>query len=317
MSPTPMSIIDFAGWKMALKLEGFTSSNSHKARAAERTVARLRRAGLVKGPAAQRIVFVISSSGNAGYEIAKRTVGTNVQVVIFTDVLSPREMVERLQEWPHVRVIIIDEPDASGSHAHARKRELKAFRGIHPDSIEIDQYADSDWPCGYFSLFDEIEKQVPDVGCIFVPVGTVATLRAAAQFKTYFKRRWKIYAVDATGSALNGTPTGKRLFSGFGNGGRTEWARQALPYVEEWLRVPDEAVVWAAHWLRARGQFLGASSGAAFAAAASVIARDELPHDGTPILICPDHGSHYRSTLYSDDFLLRHGFGHLVAPAAA
>ena len=316
MRSTPMSIIDFAGWKLALKLEGFSSSNSHKARAAERTVARLRRAGLIKGPVAQRVVLVMSSSGNAANEIAKRTVGTNVDLFIYTDVLSPREMIARLELWPHARVVIIDEPDASGSHARARKRELRAFLRAHPDAVEIDQYSDSDWPCGYSTIFSEIEKQVEDVGSIFVPVGTAATLRAAAQFKTYFQRRWDIYAVDAAGSALNGKPNGIRLFSGYGNGGCTEWTRQASPYVKAWLRVPDSAVVWAAHWLRARGHFLGASSGAAFAAAASVIASDQLAHDGTPVLICPDHGALYGSTLYSDDFLLRHGLGHLVASAA-
>jgi cystathionine beta-synthase len=312
MQTTPLSTVSFAGWELALKLEGHCPNNSHKSRAAVHAVGRLRRAGFIRGSFATKKTLVISSSGNAANEVAKLTINTNVELVVFTDTLSPAEMIERLQGWPHVRVEIINDPDETGSHAKARRRAVKAFLAEHTDAIEVDQYSDSDWPCGYFSLFHEIEQQVKRIGAILIPVGTVATLRAAAQFKIRFRCSWKIFAVDAAGSALNGVPNGRRLFSGYGNGGQTEWARQVKPYVAEWLCVPDNVVVRASRWLCSRGFFLGASSAAVFAAASNLIARDRLPHDGTAVLVCSDHGSLYRSTLYSDEFLLRNQLDNLL-----
>lgn len=317
MKSTPIGEIAFGGWNLALKLEGFDVNRSHKARAAAHAIARLRQSGFIRELGAEKVKLVISSSGNAAHEIAKLTAGTNVELQVFTDVLSPIELADRLKGWPHARVVVIDEPDASGSHATARKRALREYRQKNPDAVELDQYLHSDWPCGYHSLFVEIEQQVPNVGAILVPVGTAATARAAAQFKIYHQRRWKIYAIDAAGSALNGTPIGKRLFSGYGNGAETEWARQARPHMEKWLRVPDQAVVRAARWARARGHFLGASSAAALAGAAHLIECDCLPHGGTVVVICPDSGVNYRTTLYSDTFLRRNGLGHLAEPDAA
>ena len=123
-------------------------------------------------------------------------------------------------------------------------------------------------------------------------------------------------AVDAAGSALNGPPIGHRLFSGFGNGAESEWARQAKPMVDHWVRVPDEATVQAAYWLQARGFALGASSAAAFAAATHLIGRGAMPHHGRPVLLCPDHAHGYSSTLFSPEFLQRHGLGHLARASA-
>ncbi|HWA09492.1 MAG TPA: pyridoxal-phosphate dependent enzyme [Opitutaceae bacterium] len=315
-SASPIKVVNYGGWNIGLKIEGPSPDQSHKSRAAAHVVARLRWNGLIRGTVASKVQLVVSSSGNAANEIAKLTAGTNAKIRVFTDVLSATELIERLKAWPHVAVSVINEPDRSGSHAAARKRALDTYRKENPGSVEIDQYHDSDWACGYFSLFREIEWQVPNVSAIFVPVGTAATAMSAVRFKILYQRRWKIFAVDAMGSALHGAPIGTRRFSGYGNGAQTEWARQTHPHVDGWLRVPDEAVVQAARWLRARGHYLGASSAAVFAATVHRIASDTLPHGGVPVLICSDHGRNYESTLYSDNYLLRNGLGH-VAEAVA
>jgi cysteine synthase len=254
------------------------------------------------------VELLISSSGNAAYSVAFLTLGTNAKVHVFTDKLSPPEMVERLLALPHVTVRVIDEPDATGSHARARKKALQDYQQKHPRAIDVDQYSQSDWGCGYFSLPAELETQVGDIGSILIAVGTGATLRAIAQYKLKRSLRWPIFAVDALGSALNGEPCGKRVFSGYGNGAQTEWVRQALPHVAEWIRVPDEAVVSASQWLIRRGHFLGPSSCAVLAAASYMISKCRLPHTGRTVLVMPDGGAMYRSTLYNDDFLMEHGF---------
>src|SRR5216683_2277824 len=127
MQITPLSTVSLSGWDLALKLEGFRADNSHKFRAAAHSVGRLRRSGIIKNPTAKKVKVGISSSGNAANEFAKLTVNTNVELVVFTDTLSPSEMIERLWDWSHVRVEVIDDPDETGSHAKARRCAVKAF----------------------------------------------------------------------------------------------------------------------------------------------------------------------------------------------
>jgi len=304
---TPVSSLYVGGAQFFLKREDLTPSGSHKHRAAAGLVARSRYTGRVQDTSAPPVDYVVSSSGNAAFALAWHTVDTNVRLRVVTDRLSSPELIARLSGFGHVGVEIINSPDASGSHVVARKEAVARFLRETPGAREIDQYADSSWGCGYTTLFRELEHQVPRLRTIVIPVGTGATLRCAVQFNLQHGRRFKIFAVDAEGSALTGCPIGKRLFSGYGNGAQTEWVRQARPHVAGWLRVPDATVVRAADRLLDHGFFLGASSAACFAAASLLARDDRLPHDGATALVMPDGGEAYSSTLYDDDFRLRHG----------
>ncbi len=300
---TPLEFVEFDGWWIGFKLE-----NSHKIRAAKFVVEWLLQQGQVtrtKEAVAKKVAM--SSSCNAADGVAMHLSGTNAELHVFTDVLTGLPMREKIDRWPQVRLHVIDEPDATGSHAKARQRAVRAFLRENPDGLEINQYSDSLWPCGYAALYREIEQQLDltPLSAVFVPVGTGALLRAAVQYKLRHGRSWRIYAVDAAGSGLNGAPEGKRLFPGYGNGAPTEWTRQALPHVDDWLRIPDKEVVRASRWLMARGQCRGASSCAAFAAAARIGADGGLPHYGATVVISPDGGELYGSTLYSQQWLQR------------
>lgn len=297
---SPTASVELEGWTVQLKLEGFTPSASHKHRSVVAVIQGLRRRGELQSHS--RTELVISSSGNAAYALALQTVGTNAHVTVFTDTLSPTEFSERLASFSHVDTCVVNSPDATGSHAAARKQAVLDFKRANPLAIEIDQYAHSEWGCGYTGLFEEIERQVSRVAAVFIPVGTGATIRAAVRYKLRHRRTWAIYAVDALGSALNGCPVGRRVFSGYGNGSLTQWVAEALPHLRSWIRVPDRATVKAADWLWARGYFLGASSCACLAAAAHTATTQQLPHDGATVLLMPDRGETYRSTLYAPDF---------------
>jgi len=304
---TPVSSLYVGGTPFFLKREDLTPSGSHKHRAAAGLIARWKYTGRVRAASAAAVHYVVSSSGNAAFALALQTVDTNVRLRVVTDTLSPSELIARLSGFCHVDVEVVDDPDASGSHVAARKRAVSRFLSENPQAKEIDQYADSSWGCGYTTLLRELEQQVPQLRAIIIPVGTGATLRSAVQFNLQRGRRLKIFAVDAEGSGLNGCPIGTRLFSGYGNARRTEWVRQARPHVAGWLRVPDATVVRAADRLLDCGFFLGASSAASFAAASLLAREDRLPHDGSTALVMPDGGEGYSSTLYSDEFRLRHG----------
>lgn len=266
-------------------------------------------------------LLVISSSGNAAYAVAKATrpfARRGARLVVFTDVLSPPEMAERLRtDFDHVKVIVIDDPDASGSHAAARQRTIDAFRELNPCAVEISQYGRTNavgsfWANGYDAMLAEIETAYPDMTTLVLPLGTCATLRSAAAYKLKHGRRWTIIAIDAAGSALTGIPSGKRLFSGFGNGKPTLWLSQGFAYVGQFGKVTDEATIIASRILLRAGLHMGASSAACVAAALSFREQGRLPHRGQTVVLCPDHGSLYGSTLFNDEFLRSHGHGQLV-----
>jgi cysteine synthase len=313
-------VLQFDG--LALFWPGYDSSSSHKDYPVRAWIdSPAGKAILKRG----RWVIVISSSGNAAYALAKRTkrfAERGGRLVVFSDVLSPPEMLERLTtDFTHVEVHIIDDPDASGSHAAARQRAVDAFLHLNPGAIEISQYGQvgaigSFWANGYDVMIAEIEAAWPDMTALVLPLGTCATLRSTVAYKLKHGRRWDIIAVDAAGSALTGIPTGKRLFSGFGNGKPTVWLGQGQRYVRRFVKVSDEATVVASRLLLQRDLYMGASAAACVAAGLSLRELGLLPHRGRTVVLCPDHGSLYTSTLYNEAFLSRQGMGQLVAVSA-
>ena len=266
--------------------------------------------------------LIISSSGNAAFALARATLpwAPNGKLIVVTDTLSPPEMISRLKAFAHIEAVVVDQPDATGSHAVARQKVVDDLVRDRPGSFEVSQYGNtgsvaSFWANGYDLLCAEIEAAFPDVAAIVMPLGTCASIRSFAAFKMKNQRRWKIFGVDAKGSALLGKPDGARRFSGYGNGKASLWLNQAKADCDGFVRVPDRAVVQAAHRLRAEGFWVGASSAAAAVAVQALDRKGLLPHRGTTVVLLPDHGSLYASTLYNEDFLISQGLiGVPVAP---
>lgn len=259
--------------------------------------------------------IVMPSSGNAARAFAHCTTDSNVKLLVVTDVLSPWEQTESLTHYPHVDVEVINDPDETGSHVTARRRFISQYMRRHPKAILLDQYTSSFYPLGYASLIKEIEDQAKQVSAVFVPVGTGATILSLGKFRGASQRRWKLFGVDAPGSALFGPPVGKRINSGYGNGAPSDWAKLAGPTIDAIIRIPDEAAIRACRWLSSTHNLhLGASSGATLAAFmwAVLSKKIHIPEDGFPILVMPDGGHLYQSTVYSDAFLTGHGLPQIV-----
>ena len=310
---TPLVQRQICGWPVWLKLEKENPAGSHKDRPTLLFVAFLLLHGWI---GRKPMVLIISSSGNCARALAFYTTGLGVKLIVVTDALSPVEQIESLRAFPHVEVVVINDPDATGSHAIARKKFVEGFLKKHPNAVCVDQYSSSFFPRGYDSLVEEIEAQTPGtVSAIFMSAGTGATGLCLANFKIKKRRRWKLFLVDATSSALFGKPMGKRLNSGYGNGKPTSWTMLATPSIDAVIRVPDAAAIQTCRRLSQNdGLHLGASSGATVAAFEWLATNQpfEIPNFGFPVLICPDGGHLYSSTVYNDQFLRDHGLNQLT-----
>ncbi len=312
---TPIVQVELTfGWALA-KLEKFNDSRSHKDRSGRLIAQSFRR---TRRPGTQRR-YLVSSSGNFATAIAYHTQEDEVEVIVITDVLSPRGFVDGLKAYPHVRVIVVNEPDATGSHVDARLKMIERLMQENPDSINIDQYNDRRLPIAYEeTLAPEIDAQLGnDAGSVFLPAGTGATLHGLLNYKRKYGRRWRVFAVDAEGSNLFRPPQGaKRRLPGYGNAKPTGLIRELNDEPFHVVHVTDHEAIAMCHRLWQKGRlFVGPSSGATMAAIEKVLVRrpDLIPDYGYPVAILPDGGEHYVTTVFNDDWLIENGFGQIVS----
>jgi cysteine synthase len=315
--PTPLVRIDFGHGLIAwAKLEGLTEAQSHKIRAARAIVADMQARGQI-GRVPVRLL--LSSSGRAAQAFAYATAGIDgVELIVISDVLSPSELLEELDRFPHVKKIIVDDPDRTGSHIGARMRVIADLQERGPHSLIIDQYDDRRFPEAYLrSLVPEVIAQAAGkIAAIYAPTGTGALIRSFDIDKTLNDRNWLIVPVDAEGSALfRPAQRGiKRNFSGYGNARPTGLIEECRE-LERPIYVPDLAVVRMARWLTTcAGLHVGPSSAAVAAAFihAAYVRHPSTMRAGMPVLIFPDDGGAYRNTLYDAAWLSRMGLGKAV-----
>jgi cysteine synthase len=309
---TPLHKQRIAGKEVWLKREDLNPYGSHKAYGVINYRDWLRRSGWLKKKG--RRVLIVSSSGRFVEAFAKATRKDNVEIVLVTDVLSSPALVAGLARYPHVTVDLplINEPNRTGSHLPARLRRVEELRRQIPGALFVDQYTDPLLPEGYRKhLGPQLTRQSRgDIGAVFVPVGTGGLANGLVRYRRQTGGSWPIFAVDAEGSALLRTPPrgARRRLPGYGNAIRTALMREVLPQVEK-VWVADKEAVAACHELRAKGVIVGPSSGATAAAFAQVFGRSRRPlPSGRVILLLPDSGHDYASTLWNTKWLRRNGF---------
>src|SRR6266404_2604746 len=147
---TPIAEIMIGTMPLILKLEQYTPSGSHKDRFAQMIARHLRIRGV-------RQAFMLSS-GNAGIGMAHHTQDDDLDLFVITDTLSPREFRDRLRDYRHVQLEVVDKPDEHGSHMAARLEVRERYVAENPGAFEIDQYSDRRIPLAYEqTLFRELD----------------------------------------------------------------------------------------------------------------------------------------------------------------
>ena len=295
---TPLRPICIAGHDLLCKLEGDNPAGSHKDRPARWLLRYLRSAGRIGVGAASHLL--ISSSGNFAKAIAYHTLGDQVEVVVITDVLSPDGFLRQLSAFPHVTVLVVNEPDTTGSHLAARLRLAERLLVENPTMLFLDQYSNPLIAEAYeHTLGPEIVAQVGGpIGAVFVPVGTGGTLNGLIRHRANCGGSWSFFAVDAEGSALFRPPLhgASRTLSGYGNGRPTDLLKEVHDQIDHVIFVKDgEAISMCRRICDTEGLSIGPSAGAALAAFEKVASRrpDLVPNDQPAVAILPDRGEVY------------------------
>lgn len=311
---TPLTRVNLGGRTVFLKREDRNPYGSHKIHAVANYIARLHATGRLT--ATEQLHLLVSSSGRFIQALALATADLNIRLHLVSDVLSAPDLLKDLARFHHVVIDepLINNPDRTGSHLHARLARIAELSRQWSNSLFVDQYADLILAQGYQrTLFPQIVAQAGGViGGLVIPIGTGGQINGAVRYRRQQGAGWPIFAADAAGSALLRTPPPglTRKLPGYGNGLRTKLiADVSEEVVPVW--VADADAVACCYHLRDQGVWVGPSSGAAAAAFLQVLREspERLATDQPIVIILPDAGDPYRTTVYDPLWLLKNGLG--------
>jgi N-(2-amino-2-carboxyethyl)-L-glutamate synthase len=299
-----LNLNDMVGRDLFLKCEGFNFAGSIKLKPAIEMITALEREGRIDSCS----VLVESSSGNLGVALAVVAAARGYSLVCVMDCNSNRAT-RKIIEVLGASVIVVDTPDPVTGWLGARFNQVRDLCQQDARCVWLNQHANRfNWMSHYWTTAPAVERCFPDLGVLFVGVGTSGTLMGCGR---YFKERSPgvtIVAVDAVGSATFGGKSGPRLIPGLGASVRPLLLDDG--YLDDVVHVEEAATIAACRSLAARGFLFGGSTGTVVAGA-----QAWLQMHGRPGLRCvaiaPDLGDRYIETIYDDAWVDAH-FGELA-----
>lgn len=278
-----------------VKLEGGNPSGSIKDRTAFHMVAQAERAGALRPGS----TLVESTSGNLGKALALIGAIRGYRVILVVDPKTPRPVLTYATAMG-AELVMVDQPDASGSYQVARIRRVRRIVAETPGAVTLDQYNNPDNPQAHIQYTaPEIAKDFDNLDALVAAVSTGGHLSGlSAALKEQYPAL-HVRAVDAVGSAVFGHPFAPYKMRGIG----LSWAPGNLrpDLIDSLHRVADTEALSVCRVLATEeGLLLGESGGAAVYAALVYAAA----HPGHRVLaIAPDTGANYLHETYDDDWL--------------
>lgn len=176
-----------------------------------------------------------------------------------------------------------------------------------PNSWQPNQFANLVNPeYHYKTTGPEIwEQSEGKVTCFVAGIGTGGTISGVGRFLKSKNPNIKIVGADPEGSIISGDKPKPWDVEGIGE----DFIPNTLnpQVVDEWVRVSDyDSFNLARDMARKEGLLVGGSSGTCMAAALNYARR--LTPDDFVVVLCPDTGRNYLSKLFSDEWMVEHGY---------
>lgn len=246
-----------------------------------------------------------SSSGNMaiGLALACRYYGLRFLCVV--DERTGNHTTDMLEALAvEVRRVTDDDLLEGESLLDGRLRILKQVVETRQNVYWTNQYANRSAAEAYELMMQEINTSLgkePDY--IICATGTCGTIRGCSDYILRTGSSTKILAVDAVGSVIFGARPEPRLLPGHGSSIRPDLFREGMCeqviYVKE-----NDAVVGCNKLLDKEAIFAGASSGAIISALEQV--APSIPKGATVVLILPDRGERYLTSVYNKKWVDEH-----------
>jgi cystathionine beta-synthase len=247
---------------------------------------------------------VEATSGNTGIGLASLCASRGYKLVI---TIPEKMSVEKKALLRAYGAEVIITPNLSHSDPNSYSEVAKRIAKEIPNAVFLDQTNNQANTQAHLKTGDEIFNQLrgKKISALIAGAGTGGTISGAGTRLKKLAPGIMIIGVDPEGSVLSGGQDHAYKVEGIGYDfiPKTLWPN----VVDEWVTVSDKnAFLTARRLAREEGILAGGSSGAAVFAALNVSQRFGL--NDNIVVILPDTGERYLSTVYNDEWMTQNGF---------
>lgn len=246
-----------------------------------------------------------SSSGNMAIGLALACQYYGLRFMCIVDERTGKHTTDMLQALgAEIMRITSSDLQSGESLLEARLRTLKSIVGTKQNTYWTNQYANPANAEAYKIMMQEVRTSLgrePDY--IVCATGTCGTIRGCSDYIAELKSATKVIAVDAVGSVIFGAKPEPRLLPGHGSAIKPNLFRDGM--CDQVIHINEaEAVSGCDKLLKKEAIFAGASSGAIVSALERTAAS--IPEGSTVVLILPDRGERYLTSVYDETWVKKH-----------
>lgn len=248
--------------------------------------------------------IVEASSGNTGIGLAMLSAKRGYKLtIVIPEKMSPEK--KNLLRAYGAEVVVTKNLPHSDPNGYIEV--AKSIARKTPNAVFMDQCNNQANARAHIETGQEIYRQMRGrkISALVAGAGTGGTISGAGKELKKLSPGIRVIGVDPEGSVLSGGRDSPYKVEGIGYDFIPDTLWPGV--VDEWVRVSDrDAFVFARKLAREEGILGGGSSGAAIFAAIKIASR--FRSEDNIVVIIPDTGERYLSTVYNDEWMARNGF---------